>query len=332
MISFKIYFSEDNIRRFNSPSIPTWEDFTALLLQNFSTYYHPQTHKVQYVDNEGDKIQVSSQFEWEEMFNQLSKSQNLFKIYISEVAPNSNNNRGGDRCPRWRGGHGGGHGGWGSRGGCKKWMPYVFQGKGLRLLSEKKYKEAEDMFKEQAVLQPENPVPIYNIACAESLQGNISEALVYLNKAVDLGYKELDHILKDEDLVNIRNTEGFNVVISRLKSYFSSLGVPSPTDVPQIPTSIINLPQVTEPVVVPVVEPLYVPVPEPVVVPVVEPLHVSVPVPEPQPQGQTSRWEEHLKIFHSMGYDNDELIVSFLEKYKGNIESTAYALLESSTF
>jgi tetratricopeptide (TPR) repeat protein len=256
------------------------------------------------VDNEGDKIQVSSQFEWEEMFNQF-QSQNLFKVYISEIEGNSQCNRGGERCPRWRGGHGGG---WGSRGGCKKWMPYVFQGKGLRLLSDKKYKEAEDMFKEQATLQPENPIPIYNIACAESLQGNISESLVFLNKAVDLGYKDLDHMLKDEDLVNIRNTEGFNVVINRMKSYFSSLGVPSPSVVePQIPTPIVNLPPVTGPVVVPL-------------------------LPEPQPQPQTNPWEEHLKIFHSMGYANDELIVSFLEKYQGDVERTAMALLESSTF
>jgi len=299
MISFKVYFSEDNIRRFNIASIPTWEGITSLLSQNFSTYFQPQTHRVQYVDNEGDKIQVSSQFEWEEMFNQFDKSQTLFKIYISEVAPNSNynNNKGGDRCPRWRGGHGGG-----SREGCKKWMPYVYQGKGLRLLSDKKYKEAEDMFKEQAVLQPENPIPLYNIACAESLQGNISESLLYLNKSIDLGYKDLDHMLKDEDLTNIRNTEGFNVVINRIKSYYSSLGAPAP-------------PLVTKPVVIPVVDPL--PVPEP--------------VPQ-QPQVQTSTWEEHLKIFHSMGYVNDELIISFLEKYKGDVERTAFALLEASTF
>jgi len=306
MISFKVYFSEDNIRRFNVPSLPTWEDFTSLLTQNFSAYYQPQTHKVQYKDNEEDKIQVSSQLEWEEMFNQFSKDQSLFKIYVSEIGT-----CGGDRCPRGPRGNGG----WGNRG--KKWMPYVFQGKGLRLLTEKKYKEAEDMFKEQSALQPENPIPLYNIACAESLQGNITESLVYLNKAVDLGYKDLDHLLKDEDFLNIRNTEAFTVVVNRIKSYYSSLGVPSPAVVPQTPTTtpIVNQPAA---VIEPVIEPLQVLVPEP--------------VPEPQPQVQVNRWEEQLQIFKSMGYANDELIISFLEKYKGDVERTVMALLESSTF
>jgi len=71
------------------------------------------------LDNEGDKIQVSSQVEWEEMVRQFSESHKLFKLYVTK-SPVCGNERkspvGGDG---WRGGRG-----WGSRGSCKQWQPY----------------------------------------------------------------------------------------------------------------------------------------------------------------------------------------------------------------
>jgi len=316
-ISFKVYFSEDNIRRFHCPSVPSWTDFMTLLSQNFSSFFQPQGHKIQYMDNEGDKIQVSSQFEWEEMFRQFSESQKLYKIYVSQsasqncetVSPACGDDAKSPACGgRWRGGRGG----WGSRGGCKKWYPYVLQGKGFRLLKEKRYKEASAMFKEQATLQPENPIPVYNTACAESLLGNTSESLIYLNKSVDLGYRDLHHMLKDEDLVPIRHTEGFNAVCLRLKDLLSALPVPQP-EIPEV----IPTPQ-PDPVVIPE------PVPETPQVPVV------IPELEPQPE-PTSPWTTHLTLFHEMGYLNDELIVTFLEKYQGDVQRTIMALLESSS-
>jgi len=256
------------------------------------------------------------------MFRQFSESQKLFKIYVSQSASRScvtdptacgeEPKSGG--CGRWRGSRGG----WGSRGrgGCKKWYPYVLQGKGFRLLKEKRYKEASDMFREQSTLQPENSIPVYNVACAESLLGNIAESLVYLNKSVDMGYRDLHHILKDEDLVNIRHTEGFNAVCLRLKELLSSLPVPQPEEIPVV----IPAPTPQPEIVIPSPQPeVVIPVPQPEVV---------IPEPEPQP---TSPWTTHLTIFHEMGYLNDELIISLLEKYQGDVQRTIMALLESST-
>jgi len=276
----------------------------TLMSENFSSFFQPQGHKIQYIDDEGDKIQVSSQFEWEEMFCLFSGSQKLYKLYVSEtVSP----------CrDRWRGGRG-----WGSRGGCKRWQqPYALQWKGLRLLKEKLYKEASDKFREQSTLQPENPIPVYNIACAESLLGNISESLVYLNKSVDLGYRDLHHMLNDEDLVNIRHTEGFSAVCLRLKEFLSSSAVPQPETV-------------FEPHSVPVV--IATPQPNPVVIPSPQPVpQTEVVIPDPQPQ-TTNPWTTVLTLFHEMGYLNDELIISLLEKYQGDVQRTIMALLESST-
>jgi hypothetical protein len=290
----------------------------TLLSQNFSSFFQPQGHKIQYMDNEGDKIQVSSQFEWEEMFRQFSESQKLFKIYVSQSAsrhcetdaPACGDETKSPVCGgRWRG-----RGGWGSRGGCKKWYPYVLQGKGFRLLKEKLYKEASEKFREQSTLQPENPVPVYNVACAESLLGNITESLIYLNKSVDMGYRDLAHMLKDEDLVPIRHTEGFNAVCLRLKELLSSLPVPQPE--PQ-PNPVVAQPEVVVPV-------------EHKPDQVVAQPEVVIPEREPEPE-TTSPWTTHLTVFHEMGYLNDELIVSFLEKYEGDVQRTIMALLESST-
>jgi hypothetical protein len=60
-------------------------------------------------------------------------------------------------------------------------------------------------------------VPFYNVACAEALLGNVTEALVFLNKAIDLGWRDLEKIMGDEDLVMISYTKGFQLAIKRLK-------------------------------------------------------------------------------------------------------------------
>jgi len=310
MISFKVYFSEDNIRRFNCAHIPNWLEFTGILGQNFSSFYQPAHGTVQYIDAEGDKIQVSSQFEWEEMFNQFPpESHKLFKIYISSGATSQKPDTK-SSPPTERGCH---HRHWKGCGRGRKmvWWPYALQSRGLKLLSEKRYKEASDMFREQSGKQPENPIPVYNIACAESLLGNVSEALVYLNKAVDLGYTDLAHMLKDEDLNNIRNTEGFNAVVYRLKA---AQGQP------------------VEPVVVVSSPPPSVQVqPEIVIPPQQEPVPLDI-TPDPPAQSPivTSPWAPQLEIFHEMGYLNDELIVAMLEKFQGDLQKSLMALLESS--
>jgi hypothetical protein len=41
--------------------------------------------------------------------------------------------------------------------------------------------------------------------------------MLYLEKAVDAGLKELDFVMKDPDFDNIRNSEGFKKIIQKLK-------------------------------------------------------------------------------------------------------------------
>jgi len=65
-------------------------------------------------------------------------------------------------------------------------------------------------YMEQAIsFQPDNPAHDYNIACLYALQEKAPEALLWLKKALDKGYKNWDQIRTDDDLKSIRNTKEF---------------------------------------------------------------------------------------------------------------------------
>jgi len=58
---------------------------------------------------------------------------------------------------------------------------------------------------------------VYNLACVESLLKNEKPALDYLQRAIDLGWQDLEHIDRDSDLDFIRNTPQFKEIIEKLK-------------------------------------------------------------------------------------------------------------------
>jgi len=368
MASFKIYFSEDNIRRFRSSSRPTFEAFVNMLSTHYPTSFHPEL-RIQYVDSEGDRIDVNSELEWNEMFEQLT-NEPVIKIHIVEgakgkyfkdgppaeplffhdpkknerVSPPSQNlslnvplclqqffpsgrilpfnipaflqniittqyiSSDGDAVvdidvdlPR---------------------LATAIHRKAMSHLEVKEYSEALHAFKSQCILEPENPIPFYNVACAASLLKNEEEALKYLNQAIDLGYKNLEHMLQDSDLDNIRHCEGFVLACRRLRPE------PEPVVVPPVPVyvpePVVVSPVVPEPVPEPVVVPPVVPVP----VPVPEPVVVAPVVPEPVVPPVYTRWAAELEVLHDIGYVNDELIVPILEKNNGNVQQTVLELLD----
>jgi len=194
--------------------------------------------------------------------------------------------------------------------------------KAMSHLEVKEYSEALHAFKSQCILEPENPIPFYNVACSASLLKNEEEALKYLNQAIDLGYKNLEHMLQDSDLDNIRHCEGFVLACRRLRPE------PEPVVVPPVPVyvpePVVVSPVVPEPVPEPVVVPPVVPVP----VPVPEPVVVAPVVPEPVVPPVYTRWAAELEVLHDIGYVNDELIVPILEKNNGNVQQTVLELLD----
>jgi len=66
-------------------------------------------------------------------------------------------------------------------------------------------------------LRPEDPLVHYNLACSFSLMEMHSESLEALEKAIDLGYDDLEHLVNDSDLDDVKNEEGYKVLIHKLK-------------------------------------------------------------------------------------------------------------------
>ena len=55
-------------------------------------------------------------------------------------------------------------------------------------------------------LRGEEPLMWYNLACSYSLLNRIDDALVALRRALELGYNDVDYLLKDPDLSTLRQS------------------------------------------------------------------------------------------------------------------------------
>jgi tetratricopeptide (TPR) repeat protein len=63
---------------------------------------------------------------------------------------------------------------------------------------------------------PENPSVHYNLACSFSLLDQKDAALDCLERAVELGYRDVEHMLADQDLSNIWAEERFTALLTRI--------------------------------------------------------------------------------------------------------------------
>ncbi len=73
-------------------------------------------------------------------------------------------------------------------------------------------------------LRPGDPLVYYNLACSFSLMGMFSESLDALEKAVDLGYDDLEHLINDSDLNGVKGEGGYKLLIYKLKKSLSKNG------------------------------------------------------------------------------------------------------------
>jgi tetratricopeptide (TPR) repeat protein len=92
---------------------------------------------------------------------------------------------------------------------------------GIALMDAQKYNEAKEVFANQAEMFRcpwKKSVPFYNIACCEALLGNIDSALAYLAKAINCGYKNVQHMDQDKDLDSLRGLDGFEVMMGEIRN------------------------------------------------------------------------------------------------------------------
>src|SRR5262249_7660575 len=58
-------------------------------------------------------------------------------------------------------------------------------------------------------LLPERPIPWYNLACSYAVLGMLEPAFAALQRALDLGYRHLEHLRRDPDLKSLRRDPRF---------------------------------------------------------------------------------------------------------------------------
>ena len=58
----------------------------------------------------------------------------------------------------------------------------------------------------------------YNAACGHSLNGNTTEALDCLQRSLDFGWTDIDHMQNDVDLVHLRATDEYDILLARMQA------------------------------------------------------------------------------------------------------------------
>jgi len=183
-------------------------------------------------------------------------------------------------------------------------------------------------------LKPDNYIALYNLACAESLLNNVPEAIHALEMAVRNGYLDLQHMLEDTDLENIRDSEGFVKLISLITDVKSSF-VPKEDCECDIDCS--NVPLSDEPVVLEYDSLVDFDINDDKFVE--EPVKEEVEVQKSLNNNLTEsfvdlrmKWGEQVANIKSLGFMvDDEVLSLLLEQTSGNVEDVVNILLQTSS-
>ncbi len=77
------------------------------------------------------------------------------------------------------------------------------------------YEKGLQIDKRLAKLRKNDPIVHYNLACSLTLTGRKKEAIATLEKAIELGYSDFDHLRKDSDLKELRSDPRFKLLMTK---------------------------------------------------------------------------------------------------------------------
>ena len=86
---------------------------------------------------------------------------------------------------------------------------------GAALTKAGRHEEALEIDLRTTTLLKNEPSAFYNLACSYSMLDRIDESIAALTKALDLGYRDFNHMLKDADLKNARRDARFRALLRR---------------------------------------------------------------------------------------------------------------------
>jgi tetratricopeptide (TPR) repeat protein len=84
---------------------------------------------------------------------------------------------------------------------------------GAALTRAGRHEEALEVDLKTTTLLRNEPTAFYNLACSYSVLNRVDESIYALRKALDLGYRDFNHLLKYEDLENVRKDPRFRTLL-----------------------------------------------------------------------------------------------------------------------
>jgi len=79
------------------------------------------------------------------------------------------------------------------------------------------YRKGLDVDLRLARLAPEDPVIHYNLACSLSLVGELDRAFEAIERAIALGFRDIDLLEKDSHLDNMRRDSRFAAILEKAR-------------------------------------------------------------------------------------------------------------------
>jgi tetratricopeptide (TPR) repeat protein len=87
---------------------------------------------------------------------------------------------------------------------------------GNNLAAKGQYARALQVDRRLVRLLPDRPIPWYNLACSYAVLGMVDPAFAALQRALELGYRHLDHLRRDPDLKSLRDDPRFARLLRKL--------------------------------------------------------------------------------------------------------------------
>ena len=82
---------------------------------------------------------------------------------------------------------------------------------------QKNYVALEKVCTEGVKRFPEINTWSYNLACVQAIRGDKDKSFANLEKSIELGFTDVDHIKKDPDLANLKSDPRFNVLLKQAR-------------------------------------------------------------------------------------------------------------------
>jgi hypothetical protein len=96
--------------------------------------------------------------------------------------------------------------------------PYALQSQAMKAYQEKHFLESAHLFDEAFAAGLNRAEDAYNAACSYALTGDAPKALAYLDRSIQLGFRDPDQMKADPDLIALRTHVQFSQLMDRAQA------------------------------------------------------------------------------------------------------------------